>query len=286
MSDKPAYLVFDIETVADGRLIQRVRYPEQPELQPAEAVAKYRAQLLETSAGKSDFIPATFHLPVSVAIAKVAADYALQEVRTLDRPRFRPQVIARAFWKGWAAHGQPTLVTFNGRFFDLPVLELAAFRYGIGVPAWFSLSGPSYAQPRNRYNTAAHLDLQDTISNFGAMQVNGGLNLCAQLLGKPGKMDTKGAMVQDLWLAGEHLRIDDYCMCDALDTYFIFLRTRVVAGHITLERERALVESAKGWIEGAAAAGNLALEEYLNRFQQWQVVGDDDDPFLPAVPGT
>ena len=121
------------------------------------------------------------------------------------------------------------------------------------------------------------------MSNFSAVQVNGGLNLCAQLLGKPGKMDTKGHMVQDLWEAGELTRIDDYCICDALDTYFVFLRTRVLAGQVSLERERELVDAARRWIEITAGNGNLALVEYLNRFQLWRVVGDEDDPFLPSV---
>ncbi len=278
MSDKPSFLVFDIETVVDGRLLQRVRYPDAPELTAAAAVARQRAELLEKTAGKSDFVPHTFHLPVSVAIAKVAADLELMEVITLDRPKFRPQVIARKFWKGWSAYGQPTLVTFNGRFFDVPVLELAAYRYGIPVPTWFNSTGSQYQQPRNRFNSAAHLDLQDFIGNQGATQVHGGLNLCAQLLGKPGKMDTKGSMVQELWERGERERIDDYCQCDVLDTYFVFLRTRVLAGVITIERERQLVERARAWIE-QAAGHNLALAEYLRNFHYWEAVGDDDDPF-------
>lgn len=284
MADKTAYLVFDIETVADGRLVQRIRYPDRPGLTPAQAVAAYRAQLLEQTGGKSDFIPHTFHLPVSVAIAKVGPDFALQEVKTIDRPRFRPQVIARQFWKGWQSYGQPTLVTFNGRFFDLPVMEMAAFRYGIAVPQWFALSGPSYQQPRNRYNSGAHLDLQDLLTNHGATMLNGGLNLCANLLGKPGKMDTKGHMVQDLWEAGEHQRIDDYCMCDALDTYFVFLRTRVLTGFLTLEREHELVQQAKRWIE-AAAQTVPALGEYLATFREWQAVGEEGWPFLDPADG-
>jgi predicted PolB exonuclease-like 3'-5' exonuclease len=282
VSDKPAYLVFDIETVVDGRLVQRIRYPEQPTLTPAEAVAKQRRQLLDASGGKSDFIPHTFHLPVSVAVAKVGADYALQEVRTLDRGRFRPQVIARTFWKGWHSYGQPTFVTFNGRSFDLPVMELAAFRYGIPVSAWFQSTGPSYQQPRNRYNANAHLDLQDVLTNHGAVMLSGGLNLCAQLLGKPGKMDTKGSMVQELWEAGEHQRIDDYCMCDALDTYFVFLRTRVLSGHLTLDEERGLVERARRWVE-TAAEENPALAEYLANFRLWEAPTDDGDPFLATA---
>jgi predicted PolB exonuclease-like 3'-5' exonuclease len=250
-------------------------------LTPEQAVAKQRAELLEKSGGKSDFIPYTFQLPVSIAIAKVAQDFSLIEVITLDRPKFRPQVIARTFWKGWAAYGQPTLVTFNGRFFDVPVLELCCYRYGIPQPSWFSSTGAGYSQPRNRFNTSAHLDLQDFLGNQGATQINGGLNLCAQLLGKPGKMDTKGNMVQDLWERGERERIDDYCMCDALDTYFVFLRTRVLLGQVDIARERQLVDHARGWITDATSR-SLAMADYLRNFRYWDPPADDGDAFLPA----
>ena len=62
------YLIFDIETVGDGDLIQKVRFPDE-DLTPREAIDRYRRQLLEDT-GK-DVLPLTFVLPVSVAIAKV-----------------------------------------------------------------------------------------------------------------------------------------------------------------------------------------------------------------------
>ena len=65
--DAIRYLVVDIETVADGRLVQKLRYPEEPELSPAKAIAQYREELRAESEGKSDFIPYTFHVPVSVS---------------------------------------------------------------------------------------------------------------------------------------------------------------------------------------------------------------------------
>ena len=279
---KPAYLVFDIETVADGRLIQKIRYPSQMKLTPAEAVAQHRAELLEKTG--SDFIPHTFQLPVSVAIAKVGIDHHLQGVVTLDAPHFRPQVIARQFWQGWEHYGQPSFVTFNGRGFDIPVMELAAFRYGISIPHWMRFNAKSWEDPRNRFNASAHIDLQEQITNFGAARVNGGLNLCATLLGKPGKMDTQGFMVQDLWEAGEHQRIDDYCVCDALDTYFVFLRVRVLQGFLSIAEERACVEQARDWIE-TAAKERAALAEYLDAFSYWEARDDDAWPFLALSDG-
>ena len=119
---------------------------------------------------------------------------------------------------------------FNGRTFDMPLMELAAFRYGLSLPGWFDVSARTYEQPRNRYNTRSHLDLHDVLTNFGATRFNGGLNLAANLLGKPGKMDVKGHMVQDLFNEGDLAAINDYCRCDVLDTYFIFLRVSVLLG--------------------------------------------------------
>jgi len=274
---QPRFLVFDVETVADGRLIQRVRYPEQPQLGPAETVAKHRAELLEKNG--TDFIPHTFQLPVSVAIAKVAADYRLLDLVSLDRPAFRPQVITRDFWRGWQHYGKPTFITFNGRSFDLPVLELAAYRYGFSLPDWFYNQGPNYAHPRNRFNHDSHLDLQEVLTNFGSARLHGGLDLCATILGKPGKMATKGYMVQDLWEAGEGQRIDDYCLCDTLDTYFVFLRVAVLQGKLAIDREQDLVRDACELVEERSAEVP-ALRSYLDAFRAWSPVGDDDSPFV------
>ena len=66
------------------------------------------------------------------------------------------------------------------------------FAYGISVPGWFDVQSKGYQQRRNRYNTESHLDLHDLLTNFGATRFNGGLNLAANLLGKPGKMDVQG----------------------------------------------------------------------------------------------
>ena len=95
-----SYFIFDIETVADGDLVSKIRYPKE-ELTGPEALARYRAQLLAET-GK-DVLPVTFMLPISVAVAKVDADYKLLDVAVLDSPKFRPHIITRHFWQGWNA---------------------------------------------------------------------------------------------------------------------------------------------------------------------------------------
>ena len=51
----------------------------------------------------SDFIPYSFQMPISVAVGKVAGDFALEDVVVLDEPQFRPHVITENFWRGWEA---------------------------------------------------------------------------------------------------------------------------------------------------------------------------------------
>src|SRR6476469_4032289 len=94
------YLVFDVESVADPPLVARLRYR-------AELMAKF----------ETDFIPYTYQVPISIVVAKVAADFRLIDLVPLDEPLFRPHILTSHFWKGWEAYKRPTIVTFNGRTF-------------------------------------------------------------------------------------------------------------------------------------------------------------------------
>jgi hypothetical protein len=265
MADAVRFLIFDVESAADAELVAKLRYPGE-DISPADAVHRYRAELMEKHG--TDFIPYTFQVPISIAVAKVAGDMRLIDVVTLDEPDYRSHVMTDHFWRGWEAYRRPTLVSFNGRGFDLPLLELAAFRYGLTLPAWFDQSRKSYEQPRNRYNTEAHLDLCELLTNFAATRFTGGLNLAANLLGKPGKMDVQGDMVQDMHDAGRLAEINDYCRCDVLDTYFVFLRTRVLLGQLKLDMEQQIIAETKSWLE-ARADDQAAYRLYLDRWGDW-----------------
>lgn len=256
---KVKYFIFDVEAIGDGDLISRVRYSDE-NLEPAEAMQRYREDLIARSG--RDVLPPTFVLPISVAVAKVDADFRLLDLTALDAPDYRPEQIARKFWQGWTYYNRPTLVTFNGRGYDLPVLEFAAFRYGISLPAWFNVESRSFEQARNRYNIDFHMDLMDLFSNFGATRISGGLNLLANLIGKPGKIGVDGSQVQGMYDDGKAEEINDYCRCDVLDTYFVFLRSRVLLGKITLDEEKALIEETHAWLAEQSKTVSV-YEKYL-----------------------
>ncbi len=265
MAKKIAYLVFDVESIADGDLIAAIRFPHE-KCSAEQAIRRYRDELLEQSG--SDFIPYTFQIPTSIVVGKITADFRLVDLVALDEPQFRPHIMTQQFWKGWEAYKQPTLVTFNGRGFDLPLLELAAFRYGLSLPGWIAAEGPNYTHPRYRYNTLSHLDLHDLLTNFGAARFNGGLNLAATMLGKPGKMEVQGHMVQDLYDAGQLDTINDYCRYDVLDTYFVFLRASVMMGRLTLENEQQIIYETKQWLKDESQRAP-AFEMYLDHWGDW-----------------
>ena len=208
-------------------------------------------------------------LPISVAVAKVSRDYRLVDLTVLDSPEYRPHEIARLFWKGWNHYQRPAFVTFNGRGYDLPVLEFAAYRYGIPLPGWFNVDARSFEQSRNRYNNSAHIDLMDLMSNFNATRMVGGLNLLANMIGKPGKTGIDGSMVQDMYDNGQAEEINDYCRCDVLDTYFVFLRTRVLTGQLSLDDEQIIVTEVYEWLQ-KQAEDSPAYQHYLEHWGDWQ----------------
>ena len=262
--DETAYIVYDTESVVDGALLGRVLYPDEG-LSPDAAIVRYREE--QAANGRTgDFIPVSFHLPVAVAVARVRSDYRLADVACLDAPRFGSRNMVGLFWKGVDVYRNAVLVDFNGRSFDIPLLSLAAFRYGISCSTYFS--DPDRFGFRYRY-TDKHLDLLDWLTEYGAYRLNGGLNLLAKILGKPGKMGTTGASVETMHTEGRLQEINDYCLHDVLDTYFVFLRTRVLAGKISIEDEQAIVEESKAWL--TARAGKLpCLTPYVDNFGRWE----------------
>ena len=262
-NDDIKYLVFDVESVPDPVLIKKVRYPDE-DLDERQVVEKYRQEIMEASNGASEFIPVTFQYPVSVTVAKVREDFTFSDVVCLDDPHFRPGELTRLFWLGVESlYSKASLVTFNGRGFDIPLLELMAYRYGITAKRHFK---DKFAG-RYRFGTK-HIDLQDWMTNYNAIRMNGGLNLLAKVIGKPGKMSTTGDKVYDLFLEGKLREINDYCVHDVLDTYFVFLRSRVMLGELTIEREQDIVKMTKEFLRDNEERVP-AFKEYYNNWGDW-----------------
>jgi 3'-5' exonuclease len=271
MSDtvKPGYLIFDIETIPDGQLIADTKFPGL-NLTAHEAVVRAQDDARSTSTSGSDFLPLTYHLPVGICVLKIDTHFKIMSLTNLDHPLYRPEEMVSRFWKGVELF-KSCLVSFNGRKFDIPVLELAAFRYGIQAPWHYKgdTSQNSYKNkiPRSRYSDF-HLDLFEFFSNYNSYPLAGGLNLLSKLIGIPGKFEMSGANVYSMIQTGNYAAVNEYCSFDVLDTYFVLLRTRVLTGEITLFQEEHLKKEAHEWLN-AESEKQPHLKRYL---EKWQVV--------------
>ena len=257
--NKFKYLIYDIETVTDKTLLNRVLYPNEG-LSDEEA---YQRHLTELSEIDRTFVNPSFHKPVSLAAIAVAENLEITKIGLLGGEKRTSSAIVKNFWDTYREK-KPILVDFNGKGFDLRLMELWAFRCGITLPReHFSKFGI-----RHRFSDEKHLDLHELLTNYGAIRYAGGLNLFSKILGKPGKTSTKGEMVQEIYDAGNIFRIDDYCLSDAMDTYFVFLRIQVLMEQLTLSRERELVDAAKTKIQEQSAKEGF-FKDYLAAFGYW-----------------
>lgn len=226
-----AYAVFDVETRVDKHLLNQV-YFEGQGLGDDEAFTRHRDELQKRRG--TDFFPITLHLPISIAIGNVGDDLVLNSVESLAVADYSEEKLVREFWDR-AERFPGTLVTFNGRRFDIPVLELAALRHGIPAPMHFG----DESMARHRFLPARHFDVLDYLTNYGAVSLAGGINLLLKMIGMPGKHGIDGSMVQDLFEAGRLADIHRYCRSDVVQTYFLFLRIQLMRGQITEEAYRA-----------------------------------------------
>jgi predicted PolB exonuclease-like 3'-5' exonuclease len=217
------FAILDIETRVDKQLLNRVFFAHD-NISDDEAYLRFREDLRERG---GDFFPLTLHLPISIAIGEVSGDHVLRRVETLKVPNDSEEALVREFWRRLEGF-RGCLVSFNGRRFDLPVLELAAMRWGIAAPHYFADND----SPRSRGAPERHLDLCEYLTNFGEVGLRGGMDLLLKMLGMPGKLSMNGAMVQEYYDSNRQEEIHRYCRSDVLQTYFLFLRVQLMRGRL------------------------------------------------------
>ncbi len=124
---------------------------------------------------------------------------------------------------------RPTIVTWNGRGFDMPVITSRTFRHGVPMPWWYSDRSTRY-----RYSPDGHFDLMDFLADFGAAKA-ARLDVFAKLIGFPGKVGVDGSQVAPMIHAGKLEEVNAYCLCDVAQTAAIFLRVELLRGVLSRE---------------------------------------------------
>jgi predicted PolB exonuclease-like 3'-5' exonuclease len=216
------YALLDIETRIDWSLLEQVE-----DCDREEYLAAQRQRL--SNAADEVWIPHTFHLPIAIAVGLIEPTTGeLTKVGCIKGGD--SETMCREFWN-WletfqAAPRRGTLVTFNGRGFDVPVLELAALRYGIHAAQHFN---EQYGN-RYRFQQDWHVDVLDLLTGYGAARyMRGGLSLLSVLAGMPAK-GTSHSNLDDASIPLE--RVQRWCRNDVRRLYVVFQRLQFVRNRI------------------------------------------------------
>ncbi len=211
------WVIFDIETIPDSRAGRRWLNlsGELSDSAVREAMLAKRAQ--ET--GASSFLKPAFHQVVAIAAGIVDDSGALRKVTALGTPDGDEIHLVGEFFR-IIKESRPHLVGWNSGGFDLPVLALRGMLYSIPARAYYQ-QGEPYHGYRKRFDEESHIDLMDLLSGYGA-SARMSLDEMAAVLGFPGKLDTHGSDVLELYESGAIQAIRSYCETDVMTTALIF----------------------------------------------------------------
>ena len=248
------FVTLDLETVPDAALVSAV--DGQPGRPYAEQVRRLVDERRARSGGRSDFLPLPYHRPVAACMLEAEEkDGSIRVVEATSWTDRRDGADEAAFLRRtWQRLAGKTLVSFHGRGFDLPVLELRSLKFGVPAPRWF--------QGAREDGSDGHLDLLDLLSNSRAAPA-APLDLYAKLVGLPGKEEVAGRDVQALYADAALDTIAAYCMTDVVQTWLLFLRYRLVEGSLTLDGYEASARSVREDLPGLFARRLGASERRL-----------------------
>ncbi|MBN1770974.1 MAG: 3'-5' exonuclease [Deltaproteobacteria bacterium] len=213
------YAILDIETVPDREL-----YDPERDAPKRES----RGEATEES-----FPPPWAHRVVVVAILWLGPDHAFRKLGSVGLGSTDEPKILRDL-AGFLDKEHPSLVTFNGRRFDLPVLALRSMRHGVPA-AWYFWNNNAY---RQRFRAELHADLCEELSDYGSVR-RSKLDAVARLVGLPGKFGIDGSQVESAVARGELEEVRNYCQADVVQTMFVWLRYLLLRDALPLETFRA-----------------------------------------------
>lgn len=222
--------VFDIETVPDVASGRRL-YGDAAAMKQLsdEDVARVMLQHYnQNSANPREILRHHLHRIIAISVVLRSGDtFKVWSLGEVDSPEAE---LIRRFFDGLQRY-TPTLVSWNGGGFDLPVLHYRTLLHGINASRYWETHGDfRYNNYLNRYHER-HTDLMDVLA---AYQPNAFVSLheAATLLGFPGKLGMHGDQVWAAYLQGQIQAIRQYCETDVLNTYLIYLRFELIRGNL------------------------------------------------------
>ena len=254
-------LVFDIETVPDVESGKRLyNLNSLSDKEAGEVMFTRRRQ--ETD-GSSDFI--RHHLQQVVAISVVLATSNKFAVWTLGDSTSSEKEILQRFFEGIEKY-TPTLVSWNGSGFDLPVIHYRSLLHGVQAPRYWESGKEDQSFKWNNYLSRfheRHTDLMDVLAGYQYRSV-APLTEVASMLGFPGKLGMSGDKVWDAYIDGDIELIRNYCESDVLNTYLVYSRYQLIRGQLSPQAYEAECERVR---EALRKEAKPHLLEFLENWE-------------------
>jgi len=248
-------LVFDLETVPDIDGARRLHdFAGLSDTEVAEALFALRR--IRTG---SEFLAHPLHRIVSIGVLYQGGEQI--KLSAFGRESEDEAELLRQFFDVIEKR-TPTLVSWNGGGFDLPVLHYRALLHGVSAPRYWDQGDDDRSFRYNNYLGRfhwRHIDLMDVLAAY-QMRATAGLDMIASLLGLPGKLGMDGSKVWPAWRDGDRASIHDYVEHDVLNTYLVYLRFELMRGGLNpeaLERRETQLRDYLG------DAGRAHLDEFL-----------------------
>lgn len=220
--------VFDIETVPD---VENARRIHDLEGLSDKHVADIMFQKQREQSG-SEFLRHHLHRVVAIAVVLRSGDrFKVWSLGDVDADE---KELIQRFFDGIERYS-PTLVSWNGGGFDLPVLHYRSLLHGLAAPRYWETGEDETSFRYNNYLNRfhyRHTDLMDVLSGYQA-RASARLDDLATLMGFPGKLGMDGSKVWDCYRDGDLRSIRNYCETDALNTYLLYLRFELIRGRLT-----------------------------------------------------
>lgn len=252
-----AILVFDIETIPDVAAGKKLfALDNLSDHDSAQALFALRRAKVG-----HEFLP---HYLQKICAISVLLHHGPQvKVWSLGEEQSDEKELITRFFAGIDKH-TPTLVSWNGSGFDLPVLHYRALLHGIPAPTYWETGENQQNFRWNNYLSRfhyRHIDLMDVLAGY-QNKAFAPLDDIATLLGFPGKMGMSGAKVWEQYLAGQIKSIRDYCETDVLNTYGVYLRFELMRGTINNTEYAQSIEQLKSYL--TSEKERVHLQEFLS----------------------
>jgi DNA polymerase elongation subunit (family B) len=202
---QPATLVVDIETVG-----------QDPETIPARA----REILLdvETEDERQKVLDCLGLDPCTGRIICIGVYWMeLEKSRAYCHPDER-ELLAN-FWNDIGHIRPQRFVTFNGKSFDFPYINIRSAIHGLPIPREVFLD-------TRRFSTDRHFDVREVVTNYERYR-KGTLEFFCEIFGVTSpKCDINGKSVGDYFKAGKLDEIAKYCLGDCKATGQLYLKLK------------------------------------------------------------